>query len=74
MSVTAISIDALLPALDVIGKDINTQNAADNQLLITMIFLGLGVGPLLFGPLSDALGRKPSVYIGLVLYLGVILG
>ena len=68
MSVTAISIDALLPALDVIGKDINTQNAADNQLLITMIFLGLGVGPLLFGPLSDALGRKPSVYIGLVLF------
>jgi len=68
MSVTAISIDALLPALDVIGEDINTQNDADNQLLITMIFLGLGVGPLLFGPLSDAFGRKPSVYIGLVLF------
>jgi len=68
MSVTALSIDALLPALDIIGEDINTQNAADNQLLITMTFLGLGVGPLLFGPLSDSWGRKPSVYIGLVLF------
>lgn len=68
MSVTAISIDALLPALDVIGKDINIQDAANNQLLITMTFLGLGVGPLLFGPLSDSWGRKSSVYIGFVLF------
>lgn len=69
MSVTALSIDALLPALDVIGLDIETTTPADNQLLITMIFLGLGIGPLLFGPLSDATGRKPSVYIGFVVFI-----
>lgn len=69
MSVTALAIDALLPALDVIAFDLGIELQADNQLLITMIFLGLGLGPLLFGPLSDAIGRKPSVYIGFALFL-----
>lgn len=69
MSVTALSIDALLPALDIIGAAIHTSTPADNQLLVTMIFLGLGIGPLVFGPLSDATGRKPSVYIGFVVFI-----
>ena len=69
MSVVALSIDALLPALDVIGIDIGTTNVVDNQLLITMIFLGLGIGPLLWGPLSDSIGRKPVVYMGFVLFI-----
>ena len=69
MSVTALAIDALLPALDIIGIDLGVVLQADNQLLITMIFLGLGLGPLLFGPLSDAIGRKPSVYMGFSVFL-----
>lgn len=69
MSVVALAIDALLPALDVIGITMGTQNPADNQLIITMIFLGLGIGPLVFGPISDALGRKPIVYMGFGLFL-----
>jgi len=69
MSVTALSIDALLPALDIIGEAIRITKQANNQLLVTMIFLGLGVGPLLFGPLSDTLGRKPSVYMGFALFV-----
>jgi DHA1 family bicyclomycin/chloramphenicol resistance-like MFS transporter len=64
MSVVAFAIDALLPALDIIGISIHTNNATDNQLLITMIFIGLGFGPLLFGPISDSLGRKPMVFVG----------
>jgi len=59
MSVVALAIDALLPALDVIGSSLNILDSRDNQFLIISIFLGLGIGPLLFGPLSDALGRKP---------------
>ncbi len=43
MSVTALSIDALLPALDIIGDAIHIEKQANNQLLVTMIFLGLGV-------------------------------
>ena len=69
MSVTALSIDALLPALDIIGVAIQTKTPADNQLLVSMIFLGLGLGPLVFGPLADAKGRKSSVYFGFVVFI-----
>jgi DHA1 family bicyclomycin/chloramphenicol resistance-like MFS transporter len=34
-----------------------------------MIFVGLGIGPLVFGPMSDATGRKPSVYLGFVIFI-----
>lgn len=69
MSIVALAIDALLPALKLIGYSIGTTESTDNQLLITMIFLGLGVGPLLFGPISDSLGRKPIVYAGFVVFI-----
>ncbi|UCE93052.1 MAG: multidrug effflux MFS transporter [Flavobacteriaceae bacterium] len=69
MSIVALAIDALLPALDYIGFSIGTTKSSDTQLLITMIFLGLGIGPLLFGPISDSLGRKPIVYMGFTIFI-----
>ncbi len=69
MSIVALAIDALLPALSIIGRAVNTTSTTDNQLLITMIFLGLGCGQLLFGPLSDSFGRKPIVYYGFIVFL-----
>lgn len=69
MSVAALAIDALLPALDAIGLAIGIEDSSDNQLLVIMIFLGLGIGPLIFGPLSDSLGRKPIVYMGFLLFI-----
>ena len=68
MSIVALAIDAILPALAQIGISINSLDPIDNQLLITMIFLGLGVGQLFFGPLSDSFGRKPIVYSGFILF------
>ncbi len=69
MSTVAVSIDALLPALPEIGSSLGVVNPNHNQLLITMIFLGLGFGQLIFGPLSDSFGRKPIVYVGFVLFI-----
>jgi DHA1 family bicyclomycin/chloramphenicol resistance-like MFS transporter len=66
--VVALAIDALLPALDIIGITIGTTEVVDNQLLITMIFSGLGFGPLVSVP-SDSFGRKPVVYMGFALFI-----
>ena len=69
MSIVALSIDTILPALQPIGMSIGTRNSSENQLLITMIFLGLGFGQLIFGPISDHLGRKPMIYMGFVIFV-----
>lgn len=69
MSIVALSIDALLPAIPEISATLNLTNPNDNQLLITMIFLGIGVGQLIFGPLSDSFGRKPIVFIGFIVFI-----
>ena len=50
MSIIGIAIDAMLPALDIIGEALGTVSNSQNQMLIIMIFLGLGLGPLLLFP------------------------
>ena len=69
MSIVALSIDALLPALPDIGNTLQVTNPSNNQLLITMIFLGIGFGQLVFGPLSDSFGRKPVVFFGFIVFI-----
>lgn len=69
MSVVALAIDALLPAMDIIGLSMGVTDPVENQSLIIMIFLGLGAGPLFFGPISDSWGRKPVVYMGFALFI-----
>ena len=69
MSLLALSIDAMLPALPQMGTDLNIQNANDRQLVVPAIFIGLAIGQLFFGPLSDKTGRKPAIYAGLALYI-----
>lgn len=67
MSLTALSIDALLPALQVIGDALGSDSQ-DNQLMVTMIFVGIAVGQLVAGPVSDSLGRKPVIYVGYTIF------
>ena len=68
MSLVALSIDALLPAITEISNSIHIVDPQNNQLLITMIFLGLGFGQLISGPLSDSYGRKPVIYVGFIVF------
>ena len=69
MSIVALSIDAVLPALPQIAKDLQVNNINQNQKIITFIFLGLGIGQLLLSPFSDSFGRKPIVYIGFIIFI-----
>lgn len=70
MAVTALAIDMMLPAFGDMRATFGL--AADSNtiaLVVTMFLVGLGLGQPLWGPLSDALGRKPIIYAGLVVYV-----
>lgn len=74
MSLVALSIDAVLPAIGIISQDLAFTHTNQGQLLIGMIFLGLSLGNLLWGPLADSYGRKPIVCLGLKIFvLGCVL-
>ena len=68
-SLTALAIDAMLPALVTIGRELGVQHDNDAQLILTTLFLGLALGQVFFGPLSDATGRKPLMYVGLGIFM-----
>jgi MFS transporter, DHA1 family, multidrug resistance protein len=67
-ALVALSIDMILPALPAIGAALGVERANDNQLVVSLLFLGFGIGQLFYGPLSDATGRKPAAYVGLALF------
>ena len=69
MSLPALTTDAMLPALPAIGHDLGAPRRNDVQFVITAMLLGLALGQIVFGPLSDRLGRKPAIHAGLGLYM-----
>lgn len=68
MSLLALSIDAMLPALSHIGSSLNVQDPNANQLIIGAIFIGMALGFMLYGPLSDSYGRKRAIYLGMIVF------
>ncbi|NUS69174.1 MAG: multidrug effflux MFS transporter [Ensifer adhaerens] len=73
-SLTSISIDALLPGLRQIGADVGVAPPLSTQHVISLFILGMAFGELLLGPLSDALGRKRALVLGLGVYaLGTVI-
>lgn len=62
-----LSIDMYLPALPQMAKDfgVSTQMMANT---LPAYFFGLAIGQLLYGPISDRIGRKKPLYVGLSLY------
>ena len=68
ISLVALSIDAMLPALPAIVADLGVVRVNDGQYVISMLFAGMGVGQILFGPLSDAVGRRASMMLGFVIF------
>ena len=65
----ALSIDAMLPALPAIAAELSPGNVNNAQLVIGVFFAGMGVGTLITGPISDAIGRKAALFGCAVIYL-----
>jgi DHA1 family bicyclomycin/chloramphenicol resistance-like MFS transporter len=64
----ALTIDLYLPTLPVIARDFAVSPAAV-QLTFTAFFVGMALGQLFYGPLSDRVGRRPAILLGCVVYV-----
>ena len=64
----AFSIDSMLPALPQIAQELVPEAPNSAQLILTSFVLGMGIGTLFTGPLSDAFGRKTTIMAGAALY------
>jgi MFS transporter, DHA1 family, multidrug resistance protein len=76
MSTQAIAIDAMLPALPTIVRELHIANANHGQWIVTAYMAGVGIGQLFWGLMSDRFGRRPVLLVGLSLYAlaGVLCG
>ncbi|HEX5318797.1 MAG TPA: multidrug effflux MFS transporter [Stellaceae bacterium] len=70
-AVTAIGFSALhmvVPVLPVIAT-VFDRSATEAQLVLTLYFVGIAAGQLVYGPVSDRFGRRPVLLAGLALFL-----
>ncbi|MDE0241319.1 MAG: multidrug effflux MFS transporter [bacterium] len=69
MSLVQLATTTVLPALPAIGADLGAARHNEVQYIVPALYLGLGLGQVAFGPLSDSIGRKPAIYFGLTLFM-----
>ncbi len=65
MSVNALGIDMMLPALPAIGRELAIASDNARQWIVTVYLFGFGVGQLVYGPLADRYGRRPILIVTL---------
>src|SRR5690606_4562235 len=63
MSMTAYSVDSFLPAFPLAAEAFGVSPSA-LQLTLSAFLIGIAVGQLIFGPLSDRLGRRGPLIAG----------
>ncbi|CAB3745934.1 Bcr/CflA family multidrug efflux MFS transporter [Paraburkholderia humisilvae] len=63
-----ISIDMYLPSLPSLTQAFSVSASAAQTTLTSFMF-GFSIGMLLYGPLSDSLGRRPVLLGGIVMYV-----
>ncbi|WP_375172891.1 MFS transporter [Pseudooceanicola sp.] len=69
VATVAFSIDSMLPAMPEIAADLTPDAPNRAQLILTAFIIGMGVGTLFTGPLSDTFGRKTIINLGAALYI-----
>jgi MFS transporter, DHA1 family, multidrug resistance protein len=67
------AIDMYLPALPTIAADLGASISA-TQASLMAFFIAIGVGQIIYGPISDMVGRRPPLYFGLALFVAASIG
>lgn len=62
-----LSTDMYLPALPTVSHDLHVS-MSQTQITLTAAILGLSLGQVISGPISDARGRRLPLLIGIALY------
>jgi DHA1 family bicyclomycin/chloramphenicol resistance-like MFS transporter len=68
-----LAIDMYLPSFPAIAREFDAPPAAV-QATVSIYFIGLALGQLFYGPLSDRIGRRGPLFFGLVLFIGASIG
>jgi DHA1 family bicyclomycin/chloramphenicol resistance-like MFS transporter len=68
MAVNALAVDSMLPALPQIAADLGIRHENQQQWIITAYLLGLGACQIVYGPIADRFGRKPTLLVGIGIY------
>ncbi|MEO9599603.1 multidrug effflux MFS transporter [Parasphingorhabdus sp.] len=68
MSLNALAIDMMLPALGLMSDDFALPAVNDRQSVITSYLYGMAIGSIIYGSLADRYGRKPIVLITTAVY------
>ena len=63
-----VGVSIYLPSLPLIASDLSVTQV-DVQLLVTLFLVGFGLSQLFYGPMSDAVGRRPIFLLGQGVYL-----
>lgn len=69
MSLNALAIDIMLPALGLISDDFGLPDTNDRQWVITSYIYGMAMGSILYGSLADRYGRKPVLLVTAAIYI-----
>lgn len=72
-AIGALSIDMFLPGLPELKNYFNTTTA-NAQLTLSLFMIGLGLGNLFVGPISDSIGRKKPLVISMIIFALASLG
>jgi len=73
IAVGAFAIDMYIPGFAAIARDLKAQPGTV-ELSMTSFFVALAAGQIIYGPISDAVGRKPPIYVGLVIFVLASIG
>jgi len=63
-----LAMHIFVPALPIAATDLGV-GAAAMQMTISLYIVGLAVGQLIYGPVSDRFGRRPALMVGLIVYI-----